>query len=54
MADEATAYIVQSYGYLLECTMATYEGLCLKKSSSKSEIRRHESIILTSFSHMQE
>ncbi len=52
MSDEATAYIVQSYGYLLECTMATYESLCLKRSSSKSEIRRHESIIRTSFENM--
>jgi hypothetical protein len=44
--------VTQAYGYLLECTMATYEGLCLRKSASKSEIRRHESIIKSSFTSM--
>ena len=52
MSDSTLDYVVQSYGYLLECTLATYEGLCLKKSSSKSEIRRHEEIIKNSFRGM--
>jgi len=31
--------------YMVECTMATLEHLKSVKSSSKSEIRRHEAIV---------
>lgn len=34
-----------SLAYLLECTLATYEGLCGQKKPIKRELDRHEMII---------
>lgn len=42
-------YLLQSHAYLLECTLATYGGLCGKSKQPKGELDRHESIILEQF-----
>jgi hypothetical protein len=42
-------YLIQSHLWLLECTLATYEGLCNKSKPPKHEIDRHESIIKNAF-----
>ena len=39
-------YYLQSHAYLLECTLATYSGLCGKSKKPKGELDRHESIIM--------
>lgn len=43
---------VASFAYLLECTLATYDSLCLSKRSSQLEIRRHEALVLKAFGCM--
>lgn len=51
MTDEE-AFSVQAYGGLLEFTLATYEGLMERKTSSKSELARHKAVIQRSFIEM--
>lgn len=41
-----TGTIYNDYAYLAECQMATLSGLCMKKSSTKGDLKRHTSLAM--------
>lgn len=47
--DNQTRYLLQAHAYLLECTLATYVGLCCKSKPPQGELNRHESILQSAF-----
>lgn len=46
--------LADEYAYATECQLTTLEGLCAKKSSPKSSLRRHTTIALTMLKVCQE
>lgn len=41
-----TRTIYNDYAYLAECQLATLAGLCMKKSATKSSVKRHTSLAM--------
>lgn len=49
--DTGNSYqLAQSCANLLECTLATYESLCMEKRQRKGELARLEAVLLKTFS----
>ncbi len=47
--NNSLRYLTQAHAYLLECTLATYTGLCCKSKPPQGELNRHESILKSAF-----